>query len=543
MRRTLAGFFVFVLLCAAGNGQSGNAQSSPSATAARPTRPKLIVLLVIDQFRGDVLQRLAPQLEPGGFRLLTEHGAFYSDCYYNYANLRTAPGHASLGAGAYSDAHGIPANEWWNPDKNKVVSSVEDDTTRLVGGMPGIGASPRNLLADTFADQLRLATVGRSRSFGVALKDRSAILPLGYSGNAAYWIDKTTGDFQTSTYYTNALPDWVKRFNSAGEAAQYWEQPWKARSGEVLRDNKHASGANGTPLGWYDILGATPAGVRHQIRFSEALIEGEKLGQRDATDFLDLSISSTDILGHQVGPDSLEFTEMVFALDRELAGFFHFLDEKVGMKNVWIALTADHGVAPMKDTAEKLHIPAEQWDANQLQMRLNLRISRQLHEPAQEFIASVVFPYVYLATERFAAAKLTEAQAEDLVADTLRQEKIVRQSYPRYKLAAGDVPRTQMGIQYLHSYTPTGGWYVLAQPAPFFIPYATGDDHYAPYSYDTHVPVAMYGSPFRTGVFRSACEPIDIAPTWSSLLGIDKPSHAYGRVMIEAIRDQNGEGR
>jgi hypothetical protein len=527
--RKAAILFVLLLICA-------TLLSGQKAEVPRP-HPKLIVLLVIDQFRGDIIQRLAPQMEPGGFRLLTEHGAFYTDCYYNYANLRTAPGHASLGAGAYSDAHGIPANEWWNPVSNRIVSSVEDETTRLVGGLPGIGASPRNLMADTFADQLRLASGGKSRSFGVALKDRSAILPLGYSGNAAYWIDKTNGQFQTSTYYMQELPGWAARFDSSGEAEQYWNKAWKSRDGRVLRENRHATNEAGVPLGWYDVLGAAPAGIQHQLKFTRALVEAEKLGQGNDPDFLSISISSTDILGHQVGPDSIEYTEMVLELDRELASFFSFLDQKIGLKNVWIALSADHGVAPMKDTAENLHIPAAQWDATALQTKLNLAISKQLHVPAQEFVAAVVFPYFYLSAERFEAANVTEADAEEMVGAILRKESVIRNTYARARLAAGDIPPTHLGVQYLHSYTPAGGWYVLVVPAPFFLPYATGDDHYAPYSYDTHVPLALFGPPFMAGIYRSECEPIDLAPTWSSLLGITKPTHAYGRVLKESLTE------
>jgi hypothetical protein len=500
-------------------------------------RPRLIILLVIDQFRGEILQRLEPHMEPGGFRLLMEHGAFYTDCYYNYANLRTAPGHASLGAGAYSDAHGIPGNDWWNPASNKIVSSVEDDTTRLVGGLPGIGASPRNLMSDTFADQLRLATGGESRSFGVALKDRSAILPLGYSGNAAYWIDKTNGQFQTSTYYMQELPTWAASFNSSGEAEQYWDKAWKSRDGKVLRENKHTTNEAGVPLGWYDVLGAAPAGIQHQLKFTRALIESEKLGQGNNPDFLSISISSTDILGHQVGPDSIEYTEMVLGLDRELASFFSFLDQKIGLKNVWIALSADHGVAPMKEVADKLHIPEAQWDATALQLKLNLAISKQLHVSAQEFVAAVVFPYFYLSGERFAAVNVKEGDAEEMVGAILRKESVIRNTYSRARLATGEIPPTHLGIQYLHSYTPVGGWYVLAVPTPFFLPYATGDDHYAPYSYDTHVPLVLFGPPFAARFFRSECEPIDLAPTWSSLLGITKPTHAYGRVLTEALTD------
>src|SRR5438874_11424693 len=202
--------------------------------SAYNARPKLVVIIVIDQFRGDYLERYRDQWGEGGFRLLLEHGANFTDCNYNYANTRTAPGHATLLTGAYSNGHGIMANKWWDPQKKKMVTSVEDDGTKLVG-LTGNepGASPHNLLADTLGDELKLATQGKARVFGIALKDRAAILPAGFAGDTAYWIDQKSGAWITSTYYRNELPKWAEDFNSQKRAEKYWNREWKDSAGNT----------------------------------------------------------------------------------------------------------------------------------------------------------------------------------------------------------------------------------------------------------------------------------------------------------------------
>ena len=208
-------------------------------------RPKLIVIIIIDQFRGDYMERYSDQFGAGGFRMFLDHGAVFTDCNYDYANTRTAPGHATLLTGAYTNGHGILINEWWDPQKNKMVTSVEDDSTKLVGpGGEHAGASPHNLLADTLGDELRLATQGKSRVFGVSLKDRAAILPAGFAANGAYWIEPGSGGFVTSTYYRDNLPQWVQEFNSS-TPAKYWDREWKDDQGKVLRSTAHRKGRKG----------------------------------------------------------------------------------------------------------------------------------------------------------------------------------------------------------------------------------------------------------------------------------------------------------
>ncbi len=304
-------------------------------------RPKLIVIVVIDQFRGDYLNRDQTEFKGRGFNLFLKQGAWFTDCYYDYANTKTAPGHATIGTGAYTDGHGIDSNEWWDAARSydQKVSSVEDERYQLVDlphdsipayqpGAPAwatkwvVGASPLNLRATTLGDQLRLATQGRARVYGVSLKDRAAILPAGQSANAAYWIDTASGHFTTSTYYMEHLPEWAARFNASGRAEQ------------AARE----ANAEGTTQ-FFDLVGRTPAANSYELDFAKALITGEKLGQNGVTDLLVVSLSPNDIQGHQFGPDSDFEQQMILSLDHDLDNFNNWLDQNIGLSNVWLALT------------------------------------------------------------------------------------------------------------------------------------------------------------------------------------------------------------
>ena len=283
--------------------------TATSFASAYNAHPKLVVVIIIDQFRGDYLDRYRDQFTEGGFRLFLDHGAYFTDCNYDYANTRTAPGHATLFSGAYSDGHGIVANEWWDPQKKRMVTSVEDDDTRLVGASQAAdqlkdktGASPHNLLADTIGDELKLATQGRSRVFALSL-DRAAVLPGGFAADAAYWIEPKTGAWITSTYYRPDLPKWVQEFDSSNRAAKYWDREWKDANGNVLRSTAHRQSRDGSDAGFYEVVGSTPFANEYELEFAKELVVYEKLGTGPTTDFLSVSLSPNDILGHQVGPD------------------------------------------------------------------------------------------------------------------------------------------------------------------------------------------------------------------------------------------------
>jgi hypothetical protein len=517
--------------------------STPAASAsAYNAHPKLVVVIIIDQFRGDYLERYRGQFGEGGFRLLLDHGATFTDCNYDYANTRTAPGHATLFTGAYSNGHGIVANEWWDQKKKKMVTSVEDSDTKLVGsatdqakddnGKPG--ASPHNLLADTLGDELKLATQGKARVFSVSLKDRAAVLPGGFAADAAYWIDPKSGAWITSTYYRNDLPKWAQDFNSANRAGKYWDRDWKNANGDVLRSTARRKGKDGSDAGFYEVVGSTPFANEYELEFAKELVVYESLGTGQATDLLAISLSPNDILGHQVGPDSPEMAAMALALDRELADFFNFLGHQIGLADLWIALSADHGVSTLPDAARKLRIPAANLDAGKLEAQINSALSAKFSHTASYI--KLDYPDAWLDPDAFANTHVKEHEAEAAVGEAMKQAGL-RDYFTKAQLAAGEVPDTALGRKFLHSYSPEGGWYVLGVPEIYTVGASKGTDHASPYTYDTHVPLAFYGLPFRPGTYRAHAEPVDLAATFASLLGINAPTHAVGRVLTEALAE------
>lgn len=536
-------------------------------------RPKLIVIVIIDQFRGDYLNRDHSKFAGRGFKLFTDEGAWFTDCYFDYANTKTAPGHATIGTGAYSDGHGIDANEWWDAARSIEikVSSVEDERYKLVGlpassipaNLPGaapwtpkwgIGASPVNLRASTLGDELRLATQGRSRVFGVSLKDRAAILPVGQSANSAFWIDPSSGQFVTSTYYMPHLPPWATAFN---------------KSGRIEQAEKIAN-ADGTTQ-FYDLVGITPEANSYELDFAKALIQGEDLGQHGVTDLLTISLSANDIEGHQFGPDSDQEEQMILGLDKDLDGFFSWLDRNVGLNNVWLALTADHGIAPIASEAAKLGIDSALVNLESLyadiEKSLNARFSPG--ENIQYLLPQPELPYLVLDKHAFEKVHVDERTAEEAVAEML-PAAVGRQTpnplpelklanpapiepsetrlppspqvagvYTRLQLASGQLPPSEWGRVLAHSYTFHGNWYVMLVLGGFQMEDVRswgGTTHFSPWNYDRHVPLAFYGAPFKPGEYHEQVAPVDLAVTLASLTGVNSPSAAVGRVLTEALK-------
>jgi arylsulfatase A-like enzyme len=505
-----------------------------SVASAYNGHPKLVVVITIDQFRGDYLERYRDQFGDAGFRILLDHGAYFPNCNYNYANTRTAPGHSTLFTGAYSNGHGIAANEWWDQKKKRMVTSVEDDDTTLVGvSDKQTGASPHNLLSDTLGDELKLATQGKARVFGVSLKDRAAILPAGFGGDAAYWIEPKSGAWVTSTYYRSDLPRWVVDFNSS-RPAKYWDREWKDSQGVVLRSTAHHKGKDGSEAGFYEVIGSTPFANDYEFEFAKELIVYENVGRGPATDLLSISLSANDILGHQVGPDSPEMAQMALDLDHELADFFNFLGHQIGLANVWIALSADHGVSSLPDAVKKLRIPAANLGNSKIQDQINSALSAKLSPGHPATYVHLDYPLAWLDQDAFAASRLTERDAETAVGEAMKQAGL-RDFYSKSELAEGEVPDTELGRKYLNSYSPEGSWFVMGVPDIYAVGSAKGTDHASPYNYDTHVPLAFYGLAFQTGTYRGKSEPVDMAATLASLLGINAPTHSVGRVLTEAI--------
>ncbi|HXS11380.1 MAG TPA: alkaline phosphatase family protein [Acidobacteriaceae bacterium] len=528
---------------------AGSVQARASAYDAKP---KLVVVLVLDQFRGDYLDRYRADFKtPNGFNLFLKKGAYFPQCYYEYANTMTAPGHSTIGTGAYTNGHNIGVNEWWDLSRSKthVFSSVDDAEYPLVGGAANAaeGASPRNELASTLGDEVVLSTGGRAKLFGVSLKDRASILTSGHASQGAYWIDHATGKWESSTYWMKDLPGWAKAFNSS-DAAE--------------RARKEAGVASGD---FYEKVGATPAAVQYELNFTKALVSAEKLGTHDVTDVLTLSISSTDILGHGVGPDSPKQREMIDSIDVQLNDFFDFLNSHVdgGLANVWVSLTGDHGVATSPANAAREGMPAAVFPFAAMNAELNKELDAKLTAGKQtRFVLGGELPFLQIDSDSFAAAKMDERAAEEMVAGMIpgaleeaqkgqfatpdsraMQPAMVRHVYTKLQIAAADLPNTEEGRLILHSYTTNGGWWVYVTPRMDNVPTGRGGmgtGHFSPYSYDRHVPLAFYGSPFVPGTYLEHAEPVDIAATFAALLGVNRPSACVGRAVTEAIRREDG---
>ena len=519
--------------------------------SAYDANPKLVVILVLDQFRGDYLDRYRADFKTeNGFNLFLKKGAYFPQCYYEYGNTMTAPGHSTIGTGAYTNGHNIGVNEWWDLGRSTthMVSSVEDEDFPLLGASSDaqLGASPRNELASTIGDEVVLSTGGQAKLFGVSLKDRASILTSGHASQAAYWIDHATGHWESSTYWMKDLPGWVKAFNSSDFAQ-------RARKGA------------GIPSGdFYELVGATPAGAQYELNFAKALVAEEKLGKHGVTDVLTLSISSTDILGHQVGPDSPEQRKMIDAIDGQLDDFFRYLDAHVdgGLANVWVALTGDHGVATSPANAAREGMPAAVFPYAALNVELNRELNARLRPDGQtRFVLGGDLPFVQLDERAFEAAKLDEHNAESMVAEMVPdalaavqkgqfanaqshvlRPAVVRHVYTKAQMAAGDVPNTEDGKLILHSFTTNGGWWVYVTPGIDQVPAGHGGEgtgHFSPYSYDRHVPLAFFGKPFVPGTYLNHAEPVDIAATFAALLRVNRPSACIGRVVTEAIRPEH----
>src|ERR1035441_3689203 len=381
---------------------------------AYDAKPKLVVILVFDQFRGDYLDRYRAEFKAkNGWNLFLKQGAHFTDCYYDYANLVTAAGHATIGTGAYTDGHAIPLNEWYEagPDGQlRQMSSVADERYVLVGAPPGTkdmtGASAHREMATTLGDELVLATGGRARVYGVSMKDRAAILTSGHATKGAFWVDHDSGTWETSSYWMKQLPQWAADFNASDAVAMA-----RKESGEVKGS-------------FYEKVGRSAASVEYQLKFAEALIAGERLGQNpnNVPDMITISVSSTDINGHAFGPDDPSQKALIVQSDVALDAFFTFLDKTIGLKNVMVAMSGDHGVATTQVSGDAMGMPVLDFPADQFTKPLERMLEARypLHEKGK-YVLQMDNPYLLLNRVAFEAAGVNEEEAENTTRSMVQQ--------------------------------------------------------------------------------------------------------------------------
>lgn len=524
----------FFLLCRAMAG-------SPSDL---PHRPKLLLILVIDQFRYDYLVRFRQQFVAGGFNLLLTSGASFADCRYDYATTSTGPGHATLLTGTYPNGHGIIGNEWYDRSLRRTVNCVEDPTTKVVSGPDASaqapGFSPHYLIGSTLGDELRAATDFKSKVVAIAMKDRAAILPGGHSPSAAYWYDSHTGRFISSTYYMPALPPWVVKFNQNSPVKSYCGRKWAALPesgyGVTFREFKASPNEPCPDPKFLEWLERTPYMNEIELGFAEEAIKEEHLGQGNGTDMLAVSLSVNDYIGHGFGPYSRQVGDVTLRTDRDLAAFFAELDKQVGLRNVWIAFSADHGVAPNPQ-----FIQEHKWGAGFAQpasVRKAVEDAMAGEFGPGDWVAAVDAPFIYLDSGALNKQHIPGLRAEGVAAAAAASVPGVTAAFTRAQILSGNLPSSPLARKVSNSFHEqrAGDVFVVLDPYALPVSNPMNSTHGSPWNYDAQVPLILWGSAFKPGVYFNPCQPTDLAATLAAALGLTQPSGAQGRPLVEAIQ-------
>ena len=492
------------------------------ATAA-PKKPKLILTIIVDQFRYDYLTRFRSQYDGGLARLLT-HGAVFTNAGYIHVPAITGVGHSTVLSGATPSISGIVANEWYDRDEHAHVTSVSDPHTQLLGGT-GTGSSPVRLLVSTVGDELKMAGEGKPRVIGVSLKDRAAILPSGHMADGAFWFDTKTGNFVTSSYYYSALPAWVAEFNAPRPAEKYRGATWLGH--KLPEDN--------AKLYWE--LEVSPFGNELVEAFAERVLSAEQLGTRQSTDLLTVSFSANDYVGHRYGPDSPEVREVALSADRLLEKLLQAVERRVGAGNYLVVFTADHGVAPVPEVNVARKMPGGRVDPAAIRAAVQLALVKKYR--AGEWVAGVWDLAVYLNQPLIARFKLDLAEVESEAARAVQALPHVARVYTLEDMKRGWGVRDPVTQKVANGYNLRRGPDVEVILDPYWVMGAgtSGTGHAEPYSYDTHVPVIFLGTGIRAGLYHATITVNDIAPTLATMLGIETPSGSVGRVLTEILLD------
>jgi arylsulfatase A-like enzyme len=526
--------------------------TSANAKAIIPKRPKLIVGLVIDQMRWDYLYRYASRYGKGGFNRLLKQGFSCQNTNLAYIPAFTACGHASIYTGSVPAINGITGNEWIIQSSGYKQYCTEDTAENTIGSSSKAGKmSPRNLLSTTIGDELKLATNFKSKVIGIAIKDRGGILPAGHAADAAYWFDELTGNWITSSYYRKDLPDWVNKFNSQKIPEKYLIAGWNTLYPlntylQSTADSNKYEGAFKNEISpvfphhfqntQFNLLKSTPFANSLTFEFAKKAIASENLGKDEIPDLLAISLSGTDYVGHQFGPNAVEIEDTYLRLDLELENFLNYLDQIVGKDNYTFFLTADHGAAHNPNFLIDHKIPGGYWDAKDLEAKLNAFLATKYHTnelimPFLNYQLQFNYPLIikkgidYKSLKRDCIQFIQQQQgityAVDL--DEIAQSPIPSQI--KDKMINGYNLKRSGVIQLI----PDAGWFQLSTDK-------TGTIHGSWNPYDSHIPLIFMGWGIKKGVLHRNVSICDIAPTLSALLHIQEPSGNVGVVIKEALK-------
>ena len=542
--------------------------------AAAQEAPRLVLQITVDQLRGDLPTRYYERLGEGGFRYLLEEGVVYRNAHHAHANTETIVGHTTLATGAHPAGHGMVGNLWFDREAGLTTYNVEDARYPLLTVGADVdedteidptqraarseGRSPSAILVSTFSDELRSYSNGRSKAIGVSVKDRGAISMAGHAGTA-YWFSKASGEFVTSRYYMDDYPDWVDDFNSGKPAQRFantaWtllhdqdtylfgdsdDRDWETDVAGFGNTFPHSFGDGSSPY-FTTWLTLSPAGDQLVLDFAKQAIVNESLGADDIPDYLSVSFSSTDYVGHVFGPSSLEGEDNILQLDRTLAELFAYIDEHVGLSNTLIVLSADHGGPDTPGYLNGLNIPAgyvdpEAWDREAAIERIKSQFDIE-----GELIGAYDHPYVYFAGEVSNDPDIDQRALEEAVVGELMKFPGVSLAISSTALRSGDLPANEVIDSVVRNFHPkrSGDIYLVFEPNWFindFDGLVVASTHGSPWNYDSYVPIFFAGHQLVPQSIDRRVLTVDIAATLAAYLGTRMPSGAVGNPLVEVTQ-------
>jgi predicted AlkP superfamily pyrophosphatase or phosphodiesterase len=520
--------------------------SAQQSNAAAIERPKLVVGIVVDQMRWDYLYRYQKRYTDGGFKRLLGEGFSCENTMIPYVPSVTAIGHTCIYTGSVPSIHGIAGNNFVKDGKK--VYCTDDDSVKPVG-TTSVAAlmSPRNLWVSTIGDEMKIASNGRAKVVGVALKDRASILPAGHNPNGAFWFDDQTGCFITSSYYMDHLPKWVEAFNDKRLPEQYLSQKWntlypkntytESTTDENEYENGIREGVKATlPLNLpelykkygYGIIRNTPFGNSLTLDMAKAAIDGEQLGADDETDLLAVSCSSTDYIGHQVGTHAIETEDTYLRLDKAIADFLAYLDSKVGKGNYLVFLSADHGAMNNAAFLQDRRIPAGSWDASATAKKLNHVLAKEYPE-AGDIVKTVMNYQVFFNRDVIKSKQLDFDNIKQTVVNVLKEDPSVQYACDMAKASTESIPE-EVKSRIINGYNrERSGDVVIILKPNFYAHGMKGTDHGAWNSYDTHIPLVFMGWGIKHGATTKQTFMTDIAPTIAAMLHVQAPNGCVGK--------------
>jgi len=549
-------------------------------------QPKLVLQITVDALRGDLLNRFNKVLGEGGFRYLMEEGIYYNNAHYQHANTETIVGHVSLATGSVPAAHGMVANVWFDSEQDRLVYNIEDANYRLLTAGADVdkkteidptqktakvdGRSPNNIMTSTLSDEMAVHFAGRSKIFAVSVKDRGAVSLAGHAGKA-FWFSKASGEFVSSNYYYASYPDWVNEWNSQKPTMIYADKSWDllGKPSNYLfadaddrdyemdfagfgRTFPHAYGKADDKY-FTTKLTLGPAGDQLTLDFARTLLDKEKLGQHDVPDYLAISFSSTDYVGHMFGASSLETEDNLAQLDRTLADLFSYIDKKVGLKNTLIVLSADHGQPEVpghlheRGITKAFHFDVESLDKTSAittlkkQFGLDVSADKKLdNKPDEKLIEAYFHPYLYLNHKLINKKGLDQAAIEKALVTELLKFNGIAYAVSSTALRTNDLADNEMMSSIKRNYHAkrSGDIYVVFEPNIYindFDGLTVASTHGSPWRYDTYVPVIFAGAGLSAAKVNRAVTPYDIAPTLAAYLKIKPPSGSIGIPLLEVL--------